>query len=452
MRARVRPERIRDLNPATPAAGPVLYWMSRDQRAADNWALLYARELAMASRQSLAVVFCLVPGYLGALGRQYDFMLAGLAETAACLERLNISFHLLTGEPGKTLSRFAAASAAGVVVTDFSPLRLNRSWKREVASRLTVPLREVDAHNIVPAWIASDKQEYGAYTIRPKIDRLLDDYLEEFPVLRRLPYRRLGDTATVDWDVAAAAVNAGVPDGAGARTPPGEKAARRHMNRFLDKKLADYADAASDPTRDAQSGLSPYLHFGQLSAQRLALEALVHDEDIGSQESFLEQLIVRRELADNYCLYNLDYDNPAGFPRWARETLAAHAGDRREYLYRREELEAAATHDELWNAAQLEMVKSGRMHGYLRMYWAKKILEWTSGAAEAMECAIYLNDRYQLDGRDPNGYAGIAWSIGGVHDRAWGERPVFGKVRYMNYNGARSKFDVAAYIRMVAEL
>lgn len=451
MRGRVRPERVRDLNRAAPAAGPVLYWMSRDQRVADNWALLYARELAMASRQPLAVVFCLVPGYLGARGRQYQFMLAGLAETAARLERLNISFRLLTGDPGQELSRFASVCGAGAVVTDFSPLRLNRSWKREAAARLTVPFHEVDAHNIVPAWVASDKQEYGAYTIRSKIDRLLDVYLEEFPIPRRLPYRWPGDPA-VDWEAAAAAVGAGVPDAAGARTPPGEKPARRHMNRFLREKLATYADAAGDPSRDAQSGLSPYLHFGQLSAQRLALETLVHDEDIVSQESFLEQLIVRRELADNYCLYNPDYDNPAGFPRWARETLAAHAGDRREYLYSRDELEAAVTHDELWNAAQLEMVKSGRMHGYLRMYWAKKILEWTSGAAEAMEHAIYLNDRYQLDGRDPNGYAGIAWSIGGVHDRAWGERPVFGKVRYMNYNGARSKFDVAAYIRMVADL
>ncbi|MHB0914341.1 MAG: deoxyribodipyrimidine photo-lyase [Thermoleophilia bacterium] len=449
MKAGVRPERVRDLNRAAPATGPILYWMSRDQRATDNWALLYARELAMASRQPLAVVFCLVPGYLGARGRQYRFMLAGLAETAARLERLNITFHLLRGDPGEALSRFAAANGAGAVVTDFSPLRLNRSWKRDAAARLRIPLREVDAHNIVPAWIASDKQEYGAYTIRPKIERLLGDYLEEFPVTRPVPHPWPAAAATVDWEAAATAARAGPPVDAGAVTPPGEKAGRRRMRRFLEKKLPAYAGAAGDPAKDGQSGLSPYLHFGQLSAQRLALEAIAHGDDVASLESFLEQLIVRRELADNFCLYNPDYDQPAGFPRWSRETLAAHAGDRREYLYSLEELEAAATHDELWNAAQMEMVKAGRMHGYLRMYWAKKILEWTSGAAEAMEHAIGLNDRYQLDGRDPNGYAGIAWSIGGVHDRAWGERPVFGKVRYMNYNGARSRFDIAAYLRMV---
>lgn len=164
------------------------------------------------------------------------------------------------------------------------------------------------------------------------------------------------------------------------------------------------------------------------------------------------QLIVRRELSDNFCLYDPDYNHINGFSRWARETLVVHAVDPCEYLYTREELESGATHDELWNAARLEMVKTGRMHNYLRMYRAKKIMEWTSSAAAAMAEAIYVNDRYQLDGRDPNGYAGIAWSIGGVHNRAWGERPVFGKVRYMSYQGARSKFDIAAYIRRVAEL
>jgi deoxyribodipyrimidine photo-lyase len=155
---------------------------------------------------------------------------------------------------------------------------------------------------------------------------------------------------------------------------------------------------------------------------------------------------VRRELSDNFCYYNQDYDHFQGFPEWARKTLDDHRGDEREYLYPLEEFEAARTHDPLWNAAQLEMVQRGKMHGYLRMYWAKKILEWTASPEEAQEVAIFLNDRYELDGRDPNGYVGIAWSIGGVHDRAWKERPIYGKVRYMSYKGAAGKFDVQAYI------
>jgi deoxyribodipyrimidine photo-lyase len=167
---------------------------------------------------------------------------------------------------------------------------------------------------------------------------------------------------------------------------------------------------------------------------------------------FLEELIVRRELADNFCLYNAEYDNPSGFPDWAKKTLNIHDKDIRPILYTLEEFEQAQTDDPLWNAAQMEMVKRGKMHGYMRMYWAKKILEWTESSTQAMEYAIYLNDRYELDGRDPNGYTGIAWSIGGVHDRAWGERPIFGKIRYMSFNGCKSKFDVKAYIRKISDM
>jgi deoxyribodipyrimidine photo-lyase len=202
---------------------------------------------------------------------------------------------------------------------------------------------------------------------------------------------------------------------------------------------------------DGQSNLSPYLHFGQISAQRIALEVHKSDVPYRDREAFLEELIVRRELSDNYCLYNSDYDRVSGFPRWARESLQKHGKDRREYLYSTETFEQALTHDALWNAAQKEMVCRGKMHGYMRMYWAKKILEWSASPEMALETAIYLNDRYELDGRDPNGYAGIAWSIGGVHDRAWNERPVFGKVRYMSYNGCRGKFDINAYIRTIEE-
>ena len=198
--------------------------------------------------------------------------------------------------------------------------------------------------------------------------------------------------------------------------------------------------------------ISPYLHFGQISPQRVALEAFKISADKKSRDAFLEELIVRRELSDNFCFYNANYDNFEGFPAWAKKTLNEHRNDRRKYLYTPEQFENALTHDELWNAAQMEMVKKGKMHGYMRMYWAKKILEWTESPEQAMKIAVYLNDRYELDGRDPNGYAGIAWSIGGVHDRAWNSRPVFGKIRYMSYNGCKSKFDINKYIENVQSL
>jgi deoxyribodipyrimidine photo-lyase len=220
----------------------------------------------------------------------------------------------------------------------------------------------------------------------------------------------------------------------------------------VESRLASYDPDRNRPERDGQSDLSPYLHFGQLSAQRVALAAGEAPVPDGQKKAFLEELIVRRELSDNFCLHQPEYDGPGAYPAWARRTLDAHATDRRSHLYAPAQLERGETHDELWNAAQTEMVRRGKMHGYLRMYWAKKILEWSPSAAEAHRVCVALNDRYQLDGRDPNGYAGIAWSLGGVHDRPWGERPVFGMIRYMSYNGCRAKFDVAAYIRRVATL
>jgi deoxyribodipyrimidine photo-lyase len=225
---------------------------------------------------------------------------------------------------------------------------------------------------------------------------------------------------------------------------PGARAAQKVLQIFISENLSRYASERNDPNAQAQSNLSPYLHFGQISAQRVVLELLKIPPSL-SREAFLEELIVRRELAENFCLYNEAYDAFAGFPAWAQKTLNTHRSDPREFIYTREEFEKAVTHDELWNAAQREMVRTGKMHGYLRMYWAKKILEWSASPEEALATAIFLNDTYELDGRDSNGYTGIAWSIGGVHDRPWFDRPIFGSIRYMNANGLRRKFDSVTY-------
>jgi deoxyribodipyrimidine photo-lyase len=221
------------------------------------------------------------------------------------------------------------------------------------------------------------------------------------------------------------------------------------MTRALDERLPNYAADRNNPCVQGQSGVSPYLHFGHLSPQRLAFTVSHSELAREVKDDFLEELVVRRELADNFCFYEPAYDHISGFSDWAQKTLQDHKKDKRDYLYGLSRLEQAATHEPLWNACQMDLVNRGKLHGFLRMYWAKKILEWTRSPEEALEYAILLNDRYSLDGRDPNGYTGIAWSIGGVHDRAWKERPVFGKIRYMNEAGCRRKFDVAAYISSV---
>jgi deoxyribodipyrimidine photo-lyase len=424
--------------------------MSRDQRVADNWALLFARELAARLNSPLAVVFCLCPNFLGATIRQYGFMLDGLASVERALEERGISFYLLEGDPGKTLAEFAGHHRVGAMVSDFDPLRIKRRWKATLAKVLDVAFFEVDAHNIVPCWQVSDKQEYAAYTIRPKIHRALPEFRDGFPSLMKSRIKWDGGPAT-DWKGVRSRLACDMTVGEVDWLRPGENAARKALKEFVKERLADYGNQSNDPNSGAQSGLSPYLHFGQISAQRVAMEVMRDDAPGKSKDSFLEQLIVRSELSDNFCLHNRYYDSSRCFPEWARNTLDAHRSDPRQYIYSYRQLLSAQTHDELWNAAQLEMVRKGKMHGYVRMYWAKKILEWTRTPEEALRIAIRLNDRYELDGRDPNGYVGIAWSIGGVHDRPWKERAVFGKIRYMSLEGCRRKFDVDAYIRGVEE-
>jgi deoxyribodipyrimidine photo-lyase len=442
----VDPRRVRIVKQGSSVTGPVVYWMSRDQRVNDNWALLFAQELALERKVPLGVVFSLAPRFLNATSRQYGFMLKGLQEVEIRLAELNIPFFLLIGTPEQQLPAFQTKHEIGGLVTDFDPLRIKQQWKKEVAAHIKPSMYEVDARNVIPCWEASGKQEYAAYTLRPKIHRALPEYLEDFPPARKHPFPWPKKVKKTDWDEAEMSlkIDRSVPEVDW--LVPGEKAAAAILDHFLAKKLSAYASKRNDPTEDGVSNFSPYLHFGQISAQRVALEVQKKRVKKESKDGFLEELIVRRELSDNFCFYNPDYDRFTGFPEWAQKTLNEHRGDKREYLYSLEQFEAGKTHDDLWNAAQMEMVHRGKMHGYLRMYWAKKILEWTASPEEALEVAILLNDKYELDGRDANGYVGIAWSIGGVHDRAWKERPIFGKIRYMSYGGCERKFKVNTYI------
>ena len=440
-------ERARRLNDFPAGPGSVVYWMDRDQRAEDNWALLFASKLATDSSAPLLVLFSptITPAFTL---RRWDFLLRGLQETEKRLLQKNLPLICVPSNPVDFLPSWLADQSAGQLVTDFNPLRHKQRQNLEIASRISIPFFEVDAHNIIPCWTASAKQEFGAYTLRPKIHRLLPHFLEEFPPLPVHPVSA-NSFGSVDWKKVQTALQ---PDPSVLPIEflqAGAKAGYELLRHFLENKLSKYAVDHNNPVVPGTSSLSPYLNFGQLSAQRVALE-LLRENPIGeSSEAFLEQLIVRRELADNFSFNNPAYDSYDGFPLWSRATLEKHWSDLRTYRYSREIFESAATHDPIWNAAQHDILAHGKLHGYMRMYWAKKILEWSRDASEAMQIATYLNDRYQLDGCDPNGYAGIAWSIGGIHDRPWPERSIFGKIRYMNDRGLRRKFDVDQYIRNV---
>lgn len=438
-------KRVRKLNTLYYSSGPIVYWMSRDQRASDNWALIYANMLAREKNTHLIVVFTLRKKFTYSTERMLHFMLTGLEEVERNLHEKNIPFVLLHGEPVEEVSRFVQKHTVGALVSDFSPLKYNITWKNDLSKKLSIPFFEVDAHNIVPVWTASTKQEFAAYTIRPKIRNHLNEFLDTYPSVD-MQDRVKGFNKKNDWD----SIYKNTQKDENVKKldwiKPGELQAHKKLSEFIKLKLNSYADERNNPTLSAQSDLSPYLHFGHISSQKIALEVSKSHVNTKSREAFLEELIIRKELSDNYCLYNVNYDNPNGFPQWAQKTLSEHQTDKREHMYSFEELQYAKTHDELWNAAQLELIHRGKVHGYMRMYWAKKILEWTKNVSDAQRYAIQLNDTYMIDGRDPNGYTGIAWSLGGVHDRAWFDRPLFGKIRYMSYNGASSKFDIQSYI------
>ncbi|RPJ70005.1 MAG: deoxyribodipyrimidine photolyase [Acidobacteria bacterium] len=429
-----------------------MFWIQHAQRASHNPAL----DLAIATANELDVpavaLFVLRHDFPGANLRHYHFMMQGLVELPAALAARGVGFVLRVGGQDE-VARFCAEVKASAVVGDENPLREAEAWRARVAAALRVPFWTVDADVIVPAALL-EKEQFSAGTIRPRIERQLPWCLRlpSRPVARR-PWMRprgvrvespglaLLDGAAIDRRVAP------VPGAAG-----GARAARAALRAFVRGRLEGYASARNHPEVDGTSRLSAYLHFGQIGPREVALAVRDAGAPLEDRQAFLEEFVVRRELAWNFVRFNPRYDSLEGCEPWARRTLNEHRDDPRAPVYTLEELEQAGTHDPLWNAAQRQMVRAGWMHGYVRMYWAKKILEWSPAPEEAMARAIELNDRYELDGRDPNGYAGIAWAIGGKHDRAWGpERPVYGKIRYMSFASTSRKFDSRSYMEQWGE-
>ena len=436
---------VRTKGNADPDGRCVVYWMQRAQRAVDNPALDVAVRLGNELRLPVVVFFGLNPFVERANLRHYHFLADGLRDIAAGLRTRRVGF-VLRRYPDHRLLPFAEQVRPALVVGDENPLRQTERWRETVGDQLRVPLWTVDADVVVPAKL-QHKEQYAARTIRPRLMMHLDEFL----VAPKAP------VANVQWrahGVTSLRVSARLLEGLPidhsvapiVSVRGGTSEAQRRLRTFVRTHLEAYDGDRNHPELPGTSLLSPYLHFGHIGPREVALAVRDSGGAPAAVESFLEQLIVRRELAVNFVTFNDKYDRLAGCERWARQTLAAHRRDPRAYLYSEAELASAATHDPLWNAAQRQMVTTGWMHGYVRMYWAKKILEWTPSAEEAFDIAVRLNDRYLLDGRDPNGYANIAWAIGGKHDRPWPPRPVYGTVRSMTYASTVRKFDATRYI------
>ena len=424
--------------------------MQSSQRTENNLALSYAIETANNLGLPIVVYFGLTTGFPEANCRHYWFMLEGLKEVYTTLQNLGVRFVIKQDSPPHGLMELC--KKASEIIVDRGYLRLTKEWYNYAAERVQVPLIQVEDNVIVPVEETSQKEEYSAATLRPKLLAKLNQFLGLPPqILPKEPSldMEIDSVSLVDLEKTFAELQIDRSVNKSEYFQGGTTRAKKLLELFIERSLGIYERDGSNPENNCASYLSPYLHFGQISPIYIALQIL--KTNASTRNKFLEQLIVRRELAINFVHYNANYDAFQGLPQWAKKTITAHAEDQRSYIYSLSELENAQTHDVYWNAAQKEMVVTGKMNGYMRMYWGKKIIEWTKSPAEAFNITLFLNNKYEIDGRDPNGYAGIAWCFG-KHDRPWKEREIFGNVRFMNKSGLERKFNMDSYLQRLSTL
>ena len=440
--------RVTIRRPGPPAAEGtcVVYWMQRAQRGTDNPALDVAVEAANALGKPVVVFFAPVPFYPHANLRHYRFLCEGIPDIAAEVRARGAGF-VLRRYPDHSLVKFCDEVKPCLVVGDENPMREPRSWREKAATRLRVPLWTVDADVIVPTKLL-EKEQYAAHIIRPRLQARWDEFLRppsnpkaKFAWKQPPGVKSLADDFDIaeGWELDRSVAPVNTFRG-------GSREAARLLREFVKSKLQGYGTQRNKPENDNTTRLSPYLHFGHIGPHTIALAVKKAHVPSPDREAFLNQLLIWRELAVNLVHFNPNYDNFECGEGWAHRTLAAHAKDPRPVVYSEKQLESAETHDPLWNASQMQMVNTGWMHNYVRMYWAKKILEWVKSPADAYQIAVRLNDKYELDGRDPNGYGGIAWAMVGKYDRPWFEREIFGQIRYMSGASTGKKFDSKRYI------
>lgn len=440
-----------------PHGSCVVYWMQRAQRGRDNHALDVAIAVGNALGLPVVAYFAGISNFPHANQRHYVFLNQGLVDIEEDLAERNVSF-VLRNAPHESHEQLLADVRAAICIGDENPMRVPESWRRGLAERLRIPFWTVDADVVVPTRLIG-KAQYAAYTLRPRLYRLLPEYLVPYenPRAEKAWHRPKGFLAddprqdmTRGWkdlDRSVGPVDAWTG---------GHHAGMKRLHEFTARMLGEYDTDRNKPETDGSSKMSPYLHYGHVGPLTIALAvdaAAKKDKKLaGARESYFNELIVWRELAINFVQHTPNYDTADCAEPWAKKTIADHARDEREHLYTLKQLEAAETYDDLWNASQIQMVEQGWMHNRMRMYWAKKILEWTPDVQTAVNWGVYLNDKYFLDGRDPNGYAGIAWSMLGKFDRPWFERPIFGKIRYMSGESTGKKFNSKLYIQQMNEL
>jgi len=443
---------VRKPGTPNPEGECVVYWMQRAQRVLDNPALDVAVELGNELGKPVVAFLAPVPFYPHANLSHYRFLASGIPDIAEELSKRNVGFVLRT-YPDDSLIKFCEQFSPAIVIGDENPLSEPEQLRVRAAQQLKVPFWTVDADVVVPSRLLG-KEHYGARTIRPRLQALLPQFLIPTKVVKaRIPWNKPRDLHslsahedfTAGWSLDRSV--SPVENWQG-----GSKRAVSILSDFAKHGLRNYPKDRNHPELSGTSRLSPYLRFGHIGPLTIAQAVQAASAPAAAKQAFLEQLIVRRELSVNFVRYNSYYDSFECLEPWADRSLAQHSGDRRPIVYDEEQLEQAETHDPLWNAAQKQMVLTGWMHNYVRMYWAKKILEWSPSVGAAYQRAVWLNDRYELDGRDPNGYAGIAWAIVGKHDRPWFERPIFGHIRYMSYASTSKKFDSLQYIQNVSQL
>lgn len=455
----LRGQRVNDKR-TQPEGEFVLYWMQSTHRLEENWALRFAILEADRLNKPLVIHQGLDPTYEHANDRIHSFILHNARELAARADAMGLHYHFVLrrrrADDRRVVDRLAARAA--LVVTDRFPTCGIAERTQRLAQRVNCRVVTIESHAVVPSG-AIGKEEYAARTIRPKLQKLLSLALE--PVEERPPHRPVSPslatslretlgveplalhTADLASEIAACEIDHAV---APASLPSGLERARRRLHDFCHGALEHYAERRADPNdAEGSSRLSPYLHFGQLSAAEVARAALASPH-AGQAEKFIDELVTWRELALNFCLRNPNYGTLGALPEWVHRTMAKHAGDEREATYTLAEFERAATHDELWNAAQRELVRSGVMHNVVRMLWGKTLILWSARYADALAWLVHLNNKYGLDGRDPSSYGGIQWCFG-KFDRPFYDRSVLGVIRPMSLKRAREKWDTGCYVR-----
>ena len=454
-------DRVKKLNDApvrsaAQGAKYVLYWAQMNRRAQGNHALAHA--ISLANEHDLPVLFYegVTCSYPFASDRFHSFLLEGVPDTERELEKRGIGylFYLRKRRSDANDLLYQLAKDAAAIVTDDYPTFVARQHNASVPAKVGVSYSVVDSSCVVPM-ACLEKREYAAYTIRPKVNKLLPHYLTPVPDLKvkqvyRHPRHEL-HTHVTETNIAelvqACEIDHSVLPSVTFRG--GAEQAHKHLQHFLTKNLSRYANNRNEPTAHATSDLSPYLHFGHISALQVALNAKDYAEQHKLMPAeFLEELIVRRELAFNFAARTPELESLSVLPDWVRKSLDKHKEDERTQEYTRKQLEDAETHDELWNATQKELLLRGKIHGYYRMYWGKKIIEWSKSYDEALQAMIHFHDRYALDGRDPNTYTNILWCFG-LHDRPFFERPIFGQIRFMSYDGMKRKTNIAGYVKEI---